>query len=197
MNLYYRIKEKRRLSRLKKLKSVPMTYGQYCLLYSFGAISNHAEVIERARKPEKLCGRYLPDDLDSMTMGTLAEVLNGKDEIKMLISIYNLTTSEIQDERADIVIGAIKWTSEQHESITRLFKQLERDFTVDEIMAGAEQMKGDIFSTINWFVKISNGRYSHDEALRVPWIIIWRCAKDEQEEREYKQRLSNIINQKK
>ena len=196
MNLYYRIKEKRRLSRLKKLKSVPMTYGQYCLLYSFGAISNHAEVIERARKPEKLCRRYLPDDLNSMTMGTLVEVLNSKDEVKMLNSIYNLTTNEIQDERADIVIGAIKWTDEQLQSITGLFKQLERDFTADEIMAGAEQMKGDIFSTINWFVKISNGRYSHDEALRVPWIIIWRCAKDERDEREYRERLKSIQNRR-
>ena len=191
------MKLKTRLKLMGKPNRLPMTFGQYCLLHSIGAISNHEEVIAKAKKPVRLCGRYMPDNLDGMTMGTLAEVLNSKDEIKMLVSIYNLTTSKIQDERADIVIGAIKWTSEQLESITALFKQLERDFTADEIMAGAEQIKGDIFSTINWFVGKSNGRYSHDEALRVPWIIIWRCAKDEQEEREYKQRLTNIINQKK
>lgn len=191
MNLYYRIKERRRLSRLKKLKSIPMKYREYCLLYNFGAISNHADVIERAKKPEKMCGRYLPDDLNSMTMGTLVEVLNSKDEVKMLVSIYNLTTSEIQDERADIVIGAIKWTNEQLQSICGLFKQLERDFTADEIMAGAEQMKGDIFSTIDWYARrmcITD----HDDVLKTQWIKIWRCAKDDRDRDEYRQRLNNI-----
>ena len=179
-----------------KKKRQPMTYGEYCTLLSHGVIKNHKEIIEAAEKPWKLCGRFMPDSLDMMRMGTLVEVMSGKDDVmKAMTSIYNVTRGELSEERADVVIGAMKWTESQMSRIADLFSRLERELTADEIMAGAEQMKGDIFNTIDWYA-LRMGISNHDEVLRVPWVTIWRCAKDDRDRDEYKLRLHNIQNQK-
>lgn len=180
----------------RRIKQRQMTFGEYCTLYANGAVKNHAEIMATAPKPRILCGRYLPDSLDTMTMGTLAEVMNIKEEIKLLTTIYNVTASELRTEWAQDVIGTLRWTADELKRITELFSQLERELTADEIMAGAEQMKGDIFTTMDWFMRYSNGRYSHDEVTKVPWIIVWRCARDYQQAEEYRQRLHNIQNQR-
>lgn len=182
--------------RLNKKLREPMTYGTYCLLYRHNAIGNHDEIMERVEKPTRLCGQYLPDDLNHITMGALVDVLECEDDIKVLATLYNLTTGQIKDDRATNVLGAIKWTTEQIKSITGLWKQLERDFTVDELMAGADKMKSDIFSTIDWYAR-RMGISDHDEVLKVSWIKIWRCAKDDRARDEYRERLNNIMNKKK
>jgi hypothetical protein len=131
-----------------------------------------------------------------MTMGTLAEVMKVAEDTKLLTTIYNVTTSELMTEWAQDVIGTLRWTADELSRIGNLFSQLERELTADEIMAGAEQMKGDIFTTVNWYMRYCNGRYSQDEVLKVPWIIVWRCARDYQQTEEYRQRLHNIQNQR-
>lgn len=180
----------------KRIRQRLMTFGEYCTLYANGAIANHAELMASAPKPQRLCGRYLPKSLDNMTMGTLAEVMNVKEDTKLLTTIYNVTTSELMTEWAIDVLGTLRWTAEELKRITDLFSQLERELTADEIMAGAEQLKGDIFNTIDWFQDHCNGNLSHNEVLKVPWIVVWRCASDVKEKEEYKQRLHNIQNQR-
>lgn len=172
--LFQRLKEKRRKRRLSRLKSIPMTYGQYCLLYGVGAITNHKYIVKHSEKPRSLCGRYMPDSLTHLRMGTFVEVMQCKDEIKLLKTIYNVTESELQAEWAQNVIGAIKWTIEQIESITESFSQLESDTKTDK--------QGNIFSAIDWYAQ-RMGITSHDDVLKVPCLIIWQCAKEDQERR--------------
>lgn len=170
--------KKRRKRRLRRLKSIPMTYGQYSLLYSFGAIQNHDYIVEHSEKPRRLCGRYMPDDLTHLRMGTFVEMMQCKDEIKLLTTIYNVTESELQCEWAQNVVGAIKWTIEQLESITELFSQLDGDAESDK--------QGSIFSTIDWYA-LRMGITEHDKVLKVPCLIIWQCAKEDAEK--YKKQL--------
>lgn len=172
--LILKLKERRRKKILRRLKSIPMTYGQYCLLYSVGAITNHDYIVEHSVKPKLLCGRYMPSDLTHLRMGTFVEVMQCKDEIKLLTTIYNVTQSELQTEWAQNVIGAIKWTIEQLESITESFSQLESDTENDK--------QGNIFSTIDWYAQ-RMGITNHDDVLKVPCLIIWQCAKEDQEKR--------------
>lgn len=176
-----------------KARKHRMTFGEYCLLYKHNAISNHEEQTKQP-KPMKLCGRWMPSSLNSVAIGQIVEVLNLKDDIKVLTTLYNVTTGELQDERAEIVIGAINWTAEQLKSIGYMFSALERDLTAEEIMAGAENMKGDIFTTIDWYAR-RMGYQHHDDVLKVSWITIWRCCKDDRESGEYRQRLQQIHNQ--
>jgi hypothetical protein len=129
-------------------------------------------------------------------MGTLAEVMKVTEDTKLLTTIYNVTTSELMTEWALDVIGTLRWTAEELKRITDMFSQLERELTADEIMAGAKQLKGDIFNTIDWFQLHCNGNLSHNEVLKVPWIVVWRCASDVKEKEEYRQRLHNIQNQR-
>lgn len=172
--LFQRLKEKRRKRRLSRLKSIPMTYGQYCLLYDVGAITNHKYIVKHSEKPRRLCGRYMPDSLTYLRMGTFVEVMQCKDEIKLLTTIYNVTESELKSEWAQNVIGAIKWTIEQMESITESFSQLESDTKTDK--------QGNIFSAIDWYA-LRMGITNHDDVLKVPCLIIWQCAKEDQERR--------------
>jgi hypothetical protein len=116
----------------------------------------------------------MPSDLMHLRMGTLTEVMMCKNEIKMLTTIYNVTERELQTEWAQNVIGAIKWTIEQLESITESFSQLESDTETDK--------QGNIFSTIDWYAQ-RMGITNHDDVLKVPCLIIWQCAKEDQERR--------------
>lgn len=195
MKLIQRIRERRRKRRLARLKSVPMTFGEYCLLYDCNAIKNHEEMVEKSPKPTTLCGRYMPKDLDNMTMGTLVKVMNDRDDIKMLNAIYNVSQSELQTEWAQNVIGAVRWTTEQLERITELFKSLERDYTTDEILAGFDKRKKDIFATIDWYA-LRMGITDHDLVLKVPWIVIWKCADEDRKDREYQEAINEIRNKK-
>ena len=195
MKIIQRIRERRRKRRLARLKSIPMTYGEYCMLYSVGAITNHKEMVEKSPKPTRLCGRYMPKDLNNMTMGTLVEVMGTTDEVKLLTAIYNVTERELSGEWAQNVIGAIRWTSEQMNVITDLFKSLEKDFTAEEVAAGLDKKKPDIFATIDWYAK-RMGITDHDRVLKTPWIIIWKCALLDKEMREEQQRLNDIRNRK-
>lgn len=169
-----RLIQKLKKRRLKRLKSIPMTYGQYSPLYSVGAITNHDYIVEHSEKPRRLCGRYMPSTLTYLRMGAFVEVMQCKDEIKLLKTIYNVTESELQNEWAQNVIGAIKWTIEQLESITASFSQLESDTETEK--------KGNIFSTIDWYAQ-RMGITNHDDVLKVPCLIIWQCAKEDQERR--------------
>lgn len=179
------------MKRKRKRQQRPMTFGEYCILHTHGAILNHNEVMASAPKPRRLCGRYLPESLDNMTMGMLTEVMMIKEDAKLLTAIYNISIPELETEWAQDVIGTLRWTIEELKRITTLFSQMERELTADEIMAGAEQMKGDIFTTIDWYAR-RMGISDHDEVLRVPWVTIWRCAKDDRDREEYRQRLHNI-----
>lgn len=172
--LLNKLKERRRKRRLRRLKSIPMTYGQYSLLYSVGAITNHDYIVEHSEKPKRLCGRYMPSTLTHIRMGTFVEVMQCKEEIKLLTTIYNVTESELRTEWAQNVIGAIKWTIEQLESITASFSQLESDTETNK--------QGNIFSTIDWYA-LRMGITNHDDVLKVPCLIIWQCAKEDQERR--------------
>lgn len=178
--LIQKLKERRRKRRLRRLKSIPMTYGQYSLLYSVGAITNHDYIVEHSEKPRRLCGRYMPSDLMHLRMGTLTEVMMCKNEIKMLTTIYNVTESELQTEWAQNVIGAIKWTIEQLESITASFSQLESDIETEK--------KGDIFETIDWYA-LRMGITNHDDVWKVPCLVVWKCAEKDQEK--WKKQLKN------
>ena len=195
MKLIQKLRERRRKRRLARLKSVPMTFGEYCLLYDCNAIKNHEEMVEKSPKPTTLCGRYMPKDLDNMTMGTLVKVMNDRDDIKMLNAIYNVSQSELQTEWAQNVIGAVRWTAEQLERITELFKSLERDYTTEEILAGLDKRKGDIFATIDWYAKRMNIT-DHDRVLKTPWIIIWKCAMLDKTAREDQEAINEIRSKK-
>lgn len=186
---------RRLFRRLRKARPLMLTYADYCLLYSIGAVKNHDELLAGLPKPRQMFGRYLPDDLNSMKMGTLVEIMECRDEMKLLCTIYNVTRSEIMTSEARSVIGLIRWTSEQIKSITALFGALEREYTAEELMAGAETMKGDIFTTIDWYAR-RMGITNHDDVLRVPWITIWRCARDDGQKEEYKHRLNQIHNRR-
>lgn len=180
--LLNKLKERRRKRRLRRLKSIPMTYGQYSLLYSVGAITNHDYIVKHSEKPRRLCGRYMPSTLTHIRMGTFVEVMQCKDEIKLLKTIYNVTESELQNEWAQNVIGAIKWTIEQLESITESFSQLEDGTKTDK--------QGNIFSAIDWYAQ-RMGITNHDDVLKVPCLIIWQCAKEDQERRAKKLKQQN------
>lgn len=194
MKLIHRLKERRRKRRLARLK-VPMTFGEYCLLYNCNAIKNHKEMVEQSPRPTTLCGRYMPKDLNNMTMGTLVKVMNLKDDIGMFTAIYNVSQSELQSEWAQNVIGAARWTTEQLERITDLFKSLERDYTTEELLAGFDKRKGDIFATIDWYAKRMNIT-DHDRVLKTPWIIVWKCAMLDKTAREDQEAINNIRSRK-
>lgn len=201
-NSLYQINNETDMKLLTKIrlrgKAAPhkLTYGEYCMLYAINAIANHRELTEKMPRPRRLAGRWMPEDLNGMSMGTLVEVLEQKEELKLLSVVYGISTSELEAERAENVIGAIRWTVKQLESITGLFSMLEREYTAEELAAGIETMKGDIFSTIDWYAR-RMGITDHDEVLKVSWIKIWRCAKDDRDAAEYSRRLQSIMNNKK
>lgn len=172
----------------------PMTFAEYVMLTHYNAISN-ADELNRQPKPERLCGRRMPNDLKWVPMGLLIEIIKDKDVIKMLTRLYNVTQNEIETECATIVVAVINWTIGQLNAINEAFKSLDRPLTAEEIMAGldSEELKGDGFSTVDWYAQ-RMGITNHNDAMKVSWVTYYGCAKEDARKAEIKRRLNEATN---
>lgn len=166
-----------------------MTFAEYVMLTHYNAVSN-ADELYRQPKPDRFCGRRMPEDLKWMPMGLLIEVMKDKDVIKMLTKIYNVTQSEIESECATIVVAVINWTIGQLNAINDAFKSLDKPLTAEEIMAGldSEELRGDDFSAVDWYAQRRG--IGHNEAMREPWTLYYGCAREDARKAEIKRRLN-------
>ena len=180
----------------KKRKTEPMTFARYSVLFNNGCIAQSSiEDLKECGRPEKLGGRYTPETLNNITMGQLAELLTAEEQTleEVLRVIMGLRVSDVMSDPAQSVHGFMNFVTSEFQRIGGLFKQLEGGYTAEQIQAGVLQLDtGGIFGTIDWYAQ-RMGITNHDEVLKVPWLHIWQCAKNDKNVALYERRLNKIM----
>lgn len=175
----------------------PMTFRVYASLHKLGIIAQESEdKLKEAPRPEKICGRVVPQDLNALTMDQLTDLMDVKPgaEINAVRVILGIDPKDLDKEPAVRVVGLVNFIQSELERITELFKQLKPHYTSQERQAGVEDLSFGIFGTIDWYAR-RMGFTDHDEVLKVQWIKIYECARIDKENFEYERRYRDIIYQ--
>ena len=180
----------------RKRKPEPMTFARYSVLFGNGCIAKSSiEDLKQCGRPERLGGKYTPETLNSITMGQLTELLMAENQTLegFLHVIMGLGLSDVMNEPAQNVHGFMNFVMSEFQRINELFKQLEGGYTSEQIQAGVLQLDtGGIFGTIDWYAR-RMGITNHDDVLKVPWLHIWQCAKNDKNVALYERRLNKIM----
>lgn len=174
-----------------------MKFRTYKTLRRLGLITQESEDrLQEAPRPDRLCGKAIPQDLNDLTMGQLADIMSLKqgDEIEAVRVVAGIDPKDLDREQAVKVIGLINFIQSELHRIADLFKQLKPNYTKEERQAGVEDLDFGIFGTIDWYAQ-RMGITDHDEVLKVPWLHIWQCSKIDKEHHEYQQRYQETLYQ--
>lgn len=174
-----------------------MRFRTYRTLHALGLITQESEErLREAPRPDRICGKEIPEDLNSLTMGQLVDIvsLDEDHEIEAVRVIAGIDPGQLDREPAVMVIGLINFIQGELHRIAELFRQLRPNYTREERQAGVEDIDFGIFGTIDWYAK-RMGITDHDEVLKVPWLHIWQCSNIDKGHHEYMQRYYDIIHQ--
>lgn len=180
-----------------KRKKKRTSFREYLFLKSFNLIKSPTDKeLEQLKRPEKLCGRFTQPSLNSLTMGQLAEIINTEDTVKIIQVITGLSEREIMAEPYERVVGYIHFVTAELKRIADLFKQLEINYSNEELQAGVKNLNFGIFGTIDWYAR-RMGITDHNEVMKIRWIRIWQCAINDSKAQNYEKRYRDIINKRK
>lgn len=145
--------------------------------------------------PARMGLRDVPQDLNDLTLGQLVqlETIGAEKGVFAAISVVLLGKGEdwALDAPALPMLGLRNMVVREQDRIAGLFASLSREPEAAEIMAGIEQLNFGMFGLADWYAR-RMGISDHDEAFETPWVRIWQCRKNDQEEAEYQKRLQNI-----
>lgn len=199
-----------------------MKFSTYAVLLKHQCFD--AEMLERIEawpKPSKFCGHRVPDDLNELTMGQVAEMLQLTDDTvndvaRIILDPYAVEpTSEpertefrrhlakrrawwgksIANAMASDAVGFFNWVQRETERIAKLFDECAVPPTADELRAGADKLSFGIFGTIDWYAQ-RMGITNHDDVLSVPWVVVYQCTKNDNMKVAYERRLNEIMTNK-
>lgn len=180
----------------RRQKTEPMTFARYAVLFKNGCIAKSSvEDLKECSRPDKLGGKYTPTTLNSITMGQLVEILTAENQTLevFLHVLMGLSLSDVANEPAQYIHGFMNFVTAEFKRIGDLFKQLEGGYTSEQIQAGVMQLDtGGIFGTIDWYAR-RMGITNHDDVLKVPWLHVWQCAKNDKNVALYERRLQKIM----
>lgn len=156
--------------------------------------------IEKHRKPETLCGRGVPANLNDLTYEELYR-LNSVKGVDDVLTVYldvvlGLTIEQVIYESAFDVFAFVAFVNRERIRIGKLFAGIKTKHTQEEIQAGVEKLNHGYFGTIDWYAR-RMGLHDHSEAEKVKWIRIYRCLKIDAENAAYERRLRDIMMKKK
>ena len=139
-----------------------------------------------------------PQDLNDITLGQLIrlEEIGAEKGVFVAIAEVLLDKDEAWAMKAPALemLGLRNMVVAEQDRISGLFASLAREHTAAEIMAGVEKLNFGMFGLADWYAR-RMGISDHDEAFETPWVRIWQCRKNDQEEAEYQKRLQRVQNE--
>lgn len=161
------------------------------------------EWLNKQPRPERLCGRRVPETLDDLSFGDLLGLQDAATgtTTKSVVTLVRLILKTrrpdawILRERADKVFGFINWVTKELERIGGLFKATEHTPDEDEVAAGINDLNFGPFGLIDWYAR-RMGYTDHNDVLSVPWLRVYQCMKMDADRDKYERRLRDIVNAK-
>ena len=153
------------------------------------------EELKAIECPARIGRIQAPQDLNDITLGQLIQLdtISAEKGVFVAVSVVLLGKSEAWAGTAPAyeMLGLRNMVVAEQTRIKGLFDSLHREHSAAEIMAGVEKLNFGMFGLADWYAK-RMGISDHEDAFNTPWLRIWQCLKNDQEETEYKARLSKV-----
>lgn len=151
--------------------------------------------LKKVAPPSRIGDRITPQDLNGITLEQLIklEKIGAEKGIFFAIgeALLGMTDEEVWKAPALEMLGLRNMVLAEQARIAALFESLHREPTADEVIAGIDRMNFGLFGLADWYAKrmhIPN----HDDAFKTPWVRIWQCKSNDQQEAEFEKRLAEI-----
>lgn len=174
----------------------------FLLLYQYCRKGVQNDLIERLRnqpRPDFLCGKEVPKDLNSLSYGILDDLRTATEEkdpvgecAKVLLGIepYELATANVND-----VFGFANFATKELERINNLFKSIKVHYSQEEIAAGIKELDFGSFGVLDWYAR-RMGITNQNEVRSVAWIRIFTCMKNDCLRNDFERKLSEQFKKK-
>lgn len=154
------------------------TFKEFMIISS--AASNKEELVSEMRKlpkPEVLCGKTVPEDLNGIDFGTLVQLQDCKAEdifTKFPGVLLDIKAEDVMDEKAENVIGFANFVSAEIRRIAELFDSTKIPPTPEQRAAGFDKLNFGFFGLMDAYAR-RMGITDHADVEKVPWIRIYKC----------------------
>jgi len=156
-------------------------------------------VISDLPRPAFVCGVETPENLNLVTYGQLDDLHDNPEGLGAIINcckvILGVEDKDIMRERADRILGFVSFCNREVERINGYFSSIRPEFDAEEKMAGIEKLKFGSFGVLDWYAR-RMGIADQNEVRSVPWVRIWQCMKNDNEQGKYEKRLREVYKRK-
>ncbi len=181
-------------SKTKKMKLT--TYGEFLVLLPC-CVESHVEELRaklsEAKRPAYVNGRVVLSNLNMITYGQLDDLsrICEKDDpaVKVFSILLDIEALEVYQMNVFDVFGFVNFCRDEVNRINKLFSSIIPSRTTEELAAGVEELNFGTFGVVDWYAR-RMGITDQDEVYSVPWVRIYTCMKNDNEQAEYEKRLN-------
>lgn len=151
--------------------------------------------LSRLQRPSFVCGRRVPENLHSLTLGELFRLQAIQSEEDAVIVpcevILKMDAKAVMKAEASEVFGFIIWVADEMKKINKLFERTRIPPTKEEKQAGVERLNFGAFGIIDWYAQ-RMGIVDHEAVEFVPWVRVYKCLEMDAERTRYEKRLRDV-----
>lgn len=181
-----------------KTKRQEMKFGRWFILTKYGRCEKEF-VMDELKKPYKVGGVLVPDDLNSMKMGQLVELQTVKDVNELFFVtarvLLGIDKERLMECRATEVVRFAGFVTRELKKINKMFEKTNRKPNKEEKMAGIEKLNFGPFGLVDWYAR-RMGIREHEKVMEVPWIMVYQCLKIDSELDKYNERLRRVYDER-
>lgn len=148
-------------------------------------------------------GAQCPENLNALTIGDIMDLsemtgdslhLFRECAVKVL-GLKSIDDAVILDMPAPKVYGFINFIRAELERVKALFDSIKSKPTPEEEEAGINQLNFGLFGLLDCYA-LRMGITRHDEAAQTPWLNVFAALRIDNQTREYRKRLSEVMTKK-
>jgi len=172
------------------------TYKEFLMLLPYADKGVQEDLVLRLKdqpRPDKLCGKEVPKDLNTLSYGTLDDIRSAS-EAKDIVGecakiLLDLEPDQLMGEDVNDVFGFINFVTKELERINKLFASIKVNYSKEEIAAGIKTLDFGSFGVLDWYAK-RMGITNQNEVREVAWVRIYRCMANDALSNNYERKLS-------
>ena len=157
------------------------------------------EKIGKRKKPAKIAGVELPNDLNELTFGQFARLAEIKTSEQLFSVpfevILNLKQEQILKCKLFDIISFVVFVSKEIERINKKFESIKNKPSAEEIQAGIEKLNFGLFGLLDWYCR-RMGIADHDKGMEVGWLRIFECLRIDNETAKFQENLRKVYEKK-
>lgn len=187
----------------KEVKDMDCRYKDFLQLFGFCSKEVQDDLLKRLKsqkRPLRLCGVEVPENLNGVTYGTLDDLRSATGEkdpagacAKILLGI---NPEDMLMEDVNDVFGFANFVTSELTRINKVFKSIKVSYSKEEIAAGVEKLDFGSFGVLDWYAR-RMGITNQNEVRDVAWVRIFQCMKNDAIKNEYERRLAKQYKPKK